>query len=179
MKPIPTLSDEDLSLELQRALRELPDAPAALQRVAIDLWTAPPASLGAVVQAGLRLVHALLSFDSWAAGATAQGLRSLRSPTRHLLFNAEGRDVDLRISRATEAYSLAGQVLGRDEAGSVEPLRLDLAEARPQTAGLDALGEFRIDALSPGIYQLTLQLGTDAVLLPPLEVGEAAEASAA
>ena len=178
MKSVSDLSDEALSLQLQRALHDLPDAPAAWQRTAINLWQAAPASVAEVARAALRLVRAVLSFDSWAAGATAQGMRSLRAPTRHLMFNAEGRDVDLRVSGAGDSYALAGQILGRDDSGRAELLRLDLDAAPALSAVLDELGEFRLDGLAPGLYQLTLQVGDDAVLLPPLEVGPAAAAPA-
>jgi hypothetical protein len=180
MKPLNTLADDEFGAALQRALHELPDAPASLQRAAIDLWVAPPPRLADVAQAALRLVSAVLRFDSWGAGQTAmaQGLRSMRSPspaaTRHLLFSAEGRDVDLRIAPAAEGYALAGQILGPDEGGAVE-LTLQGAAAGPsQVAAIDAMGEFHIGGLAAGAYLLTLKLGADQIVLPALQVGEPA-----
>ncbi len=188
MKPLHTLSDDELGAALQRALHELPDAPAALQRAAVNLWVLPSPSMADVAQAALRLASAVLRFDSWAAGQTAvaQGLRSGRSPTRHLLFSAEGRDVDLRIAPAAEAFALAGQILGPDEGGAVELAMLDLdagggdgGDGRLRRADIDALGEFRIDGLAAGLYAMTLKLGADQIMLPPLQVGEpAGDASA-
>lgn len=115
------LSDDDFSHEVQRAVRLLPDAPEALQRAAIALWqqSAPAPSLAAQAQAIWTRVAAVLRFDSWAAPALASGMRSLRSPIRHLLFAAQGRDIDLRIAPAADVFSLAGQVLGPDDAGMV------------------------------------------------------------
>jgi hypothetical protein len=180
MKPLHTLADDEFGAALQRALHELPDAPAALQRAAVDLWVAPPPRLADVAQAALRLVSAVLRFDSWGAGQTAvaQGLRTLRSPTapstRHLLFSAEGRDVDLRIAPAAAGFALTGQILGPDEGGAVELAAQDAAGGAARVAAIDAMGEFRIDGLAAGGYRLTLKLGADQIVLPVLQVGEPA-----
>ena len=179
MKPLNTLSDDAFSAEVRRALRELPDAPLALQRAAIEMWVAPPPRLGAVgdlAVAALRLVSAVLRVDSWGAGQSAavQGLRALRSPTRHLLFSAEGRDVDLRIAPAAQGFVLAGQILGPDEGGAVELTPLDAAGGLAQQAAIDAMGEFRIEGLAAGRYALALKLGADQIVLPPLQVGDVA-----
>ena len=176
MKPIANLSDEELGHEMRRAQTELPDAPLALQQAAMALWRVP-VSVTELAHAALRLVHAVLGFDSWAAGATATRMRSLRSPVRHLLFSAEGRDVDLRITPVAEAYALAGQILGPDEGGAAELLRLDAASAAAHLATVDALGEFRLDGLAAGTYVLTLKLGGEQIVLPPLQVGGAAGAA--
>jgi hypothetical protein len=181
MKPLHTLADDEFGAALQRALRELPDAPLALQRAAVDLWVAPPPSLADVAQAALRLVGAVLRFDSWGAGqaAVAQGLRSLRSATRHLLFSAEGRDIDLRIAPAADGFALSGQILGPDEGGAVELQAQEPASGARRTATIDAMGEFRIDGLTAGTYRLTLKLGADQIVLPALQVGEPAGGTSA
>jgi hypothetical protein len=136
-----------------------------------------------LAQEAIRQIAAVLSFDSWSTASVAQGMRSVRSPTRHLLFSAEGRDIDLRISPAAEAFGLAGQILGPDEGGTVSIDRADLADladgaegvtAEPRVATLDALGAFRIDGLSAGAYRLTLHVGNEQIVLPPVQVGEPA-----
>ena len=174
------LSDEAFCGEMRRALRELPDAPPALLAAAIGLWPAgatPAVTVADLARAAVRLVQAVLTFDSWSTGATALGMRSLRSPTRHLLFSAEGRDVDLRITPAADPddpdgqYALSGQILGPDESGAIELLNLDTVDARPRTADLDTMGEFRLDGLAAGHYALTLNLGADRIVLPPMQVG--------
>jgi len=181
MLPPDDCSDDELLHQLRRAVHELPDAPQALQRAAIGLWPAAPnASLLTGAQALLTRVVAVLSFDSWAAPALAPGMRSLRSPTRQLLYSASGRDVDLRITPENQAFSLVGQVLGPDETGRVELACVDAdagadagADADPvRLALLDELGEFRIDGLRPGFYSLTLHAGGQALQLPPFDVGE-------
>ncbi len=173
--PDDTAADAELGHRLRHALRELPDAPAALQRAAIGLWPGPKAAaaLAAGVQALWVRVAAALAFDSWATPALATGMRSLRSPTRQLLYRAGNRDIDLRIAPADRGWSLAGQVLGTEEPGRVELTRLD-AGTQAWTTPLDEVGEFRLDGVAAGIYSLTLYAGTEEVLLPPFDVGEPA-----
>ncbi len=180
MKPIDQLSDAELLRELRCAHAELPDAPPALQRAALGLWRAAPAastaSAIAELAAGLRArLTALLSFDSWAAPLALQGMRSLQTPTRQLLFSAAHRDIDLRITPAADGFSITGQVLGPDTSGSVDLLAHSAGEAAAQQAQLDALGEFRIDGVQAGRYALTLRLGDDEIVLPAIDVGAAAD----
>jgi hypothetical protein len=175
MKPLDRLTDDELIQHLRRALKELPDAPPALQQAAIDLWPAASprqGTLGAAATAMLHRIAAALTFDSWAAPAFAPGMRSLRSPTRHLLYSAQGRDIDLRISPGPEGFGLAGQVLGPDDSGAVELAELGPAPGQPRRAPLDALGEFRIDSVPQGTFILTLLVGKDQIVLPPVEVGD-------
>ncbi len=172
MTPIDHLSDDDLGHALRRAARELPDAPLAWQQAAVALFQAPASSaLAETVEALGRLVRAVLSFDSWATPAVATGMRSARSPTRHLLYSAEGRDIDLRISPQAEHFSLSGQVLGPDETGRIELAALGDAGAVRHQGHLDTLGEFRIDGVPPGLYRLTLHVGNTPIVVQPLEVG--------
>lgn len=174
MKPIQDLTDDELGSLLRRAAA-LQDAPEALVRAAIQAWAQrqPTASLQATAQQALRHLAALLSFDSWAAPMLAPGLRGAGADTRHLLFSTLGRDIDLRVSPEARQFVLAGQVLGPDEQGWVELLRQDEGEtARARRVALDTMGEFRLDGLAIGRYQLTLRLGGDVIVLPPIEVGE-------
>jgi hypothetical protein len=167
--------DDELGRRIQRALRNLPDAPAAWQRQAINLWPgvdAPSMIRNAAQRLQVRIA-ALLSFDSWAMPAVATGMRSLRSPTRQLLFSAGGRDIDLRIAPADPAYSLSGQVLGPDESAHVELSFLGSDAGAARVTQLSELGEFRVEGLQPGRYSLTLHTGTEVVLVPPFDVGDA------
>ncbi len=186
MKPLDSPSDDAFGQLVRRAIAELPDAPPAWQRAAIGLWAPAPgpvAVLQSLARATVRQIAAALTFDSWATPAVAHGMRSLRSPTRHLLFSAQGRDIDLRISPAAQAFALVGQVLGPDDAGSVliEKLGVDATAARSQglpagirTTPLDSLGEFRLEGLEGGLYRMTLLLGDDEIVLQSVEVGEPA-----
>ncbi len=165
-------SDEAFSRLVARAVRELPDAPDALQRTAIGLFPAAGAlgALKTLAQAVVTQISAVLTFDSWAAPALAAGMRSGRSATRHLLFSAQGRDIDLRIAPDAGNFALAGQILGPDESGRVELADAATAGAPARVVELDSLGEFRLEGVPRGAYRLTLHLGSESIVLPPLEM---------
>lgn len=171
MKPVDELTDDEFAQRVQRAVRALPDAPAAWQRAAVALWPADTARVSDVVRALGAVISAVLTFDSWASPGLAQGMRSLRSPTRHLLYSAEGRDIDLRITPVDEAYAVSGQILGPDESGRVELTEADAPAAVRRSGQLDEMGEFRIDAVPAGRYTLTLHLGERPIVVPALDVG--------
>ena len=176
MKPLANLTDQAFGVQAGRAVRELHDAPAPLQRQAQAAFVlrVPSAAerLHAAAAAIRERIAAVLSTDSWGSTGLAHGMRALRGDTRHLLYNAGGRDIDLRISPAAEAYSLAGQILGPDEAGVIElSTRDDLLQSAHVT-DLDALGEFRIHGLHRGSYRMVLRLGHTEVELPAVDVGE-------
>lgn len=176
MKPIDSITDEELAALAQRAAA-LPDAPRDAIDAAKALYDhrgdAPgPCRDGMVdvARSGARLLAAVLRFDSWAGGSAVRlGMRSLPAETRHLLFSAMGRDIDLRIAPAEEQFALTGQVLGPDEAGRAELACAGSADMR--VAAIDELGEFRLDGLTQGTYLLTLRMGRDEIALPPIEVG--------
>jgi hypothetical protein len=175
MKSINHLSEDEFAQLAQRAAA-IPDAPAGLVRAAIGQWrAAQPVSLQSTAQKVLRQVTALLSFDSWAVAPHAIGVRAVASDTRHLLFSAHGRDIDIRIAPAGGHFALTGQILGPDESGAVElSAASNEAAGTPgaQVAPLDALGEFRLEGVRRGMYVLTLRLSGDEIVLPPIDVGE-------
>lgn len=173
MKPVHTLSDDEFVHLVQRCVA-LPEAPPALVRAAVALWSTREVSpLKDTAQAAMRLVRAVLSFDSWARPPVALGMRSLGSDTRHLLFSTQGRDIDLRISRAGDLFALSGQILGPDETGIAElSTQQEAGSFGAHVAALDAMGEFRLDGVRRGTYRMTLRIGGDEIVLPPIEVGE-------
>ncbi len=175
MKPVDQLSDDEFTHLAQRAA-QLPDAPPGLIGAAIALWPATPlVALADVARSALRVIHAVLSFDSWARPAVGLGMRALPSATRHLLFSAQGRDIDLRISPAADHFALSGQILGPDESGVVE-LAMQTEQHPAATdahmATLDELGEFRLVGVPGGTYRMTLRVGSDEIVLPPIDVGD-------
>jgi hypothetical protein len=174
MKPIHDLSDDEW-LDLVRSAAALPDVPAALVRAVLDLWSAQPLPAVARAAASWRSLVATLSFDSWASSAVAPGMRSLPSDVRHLVYVATGCDVDLRIAPSAGRFEVAGQILGTDEAGTLEVVRaVDNPAAEPSAAlvaDLDELGEFRLGSLSPGTYTLTFRMGDGEIVLPLIEIG--------
>lgn len=175
MKPISHLSKDEFAHLVQRAVA-MPDAPTGLVSAAIDHWRAvPPVSLQSTAQTVLRRVMALLSFDSWVVAPHALGVRAVASDTRHLLFTANGRDIDVRIAPTGGQFALTGQILGPDESGEVElTTASDGAAGTPgaHVATLDRMGEFRLDGIRRGIYVMTLRLSGDEIVLPPIDVGE-------
>lgn len=174
MTPEPLPSDDDLALLAHRARQALPDAPPALLHAAIGLWQAAPIVPAQLpLAAALRRIAAVLRFDSWALAPQALGMRGVAADSRHLLFSAEGRDVDLRITREPGGgWSLAGQVLGPDETGHIV---LQPADGRGSGAGhrtqLDSLGEFRLDGVAAGPWCLSLETADQIVALPAIDVG--------
>ena len=174
MKPVNHLSEAEFAELVTRALA-LPDAPAAAVRAAMDLFQpAPVVRPSDVVEALWRKVTAVLAFDSWTMAEPALGLRAGASDTRHLLFSAGGRDIDVRIVPATNGYTLAGQVLGPDDQGVIELSPHSGAGAEdgePRSVALDFLGEFRLDGVRRGRYQLTLRTGREEIVVSPIEVG--------
>jgi hypothetical protein len=180
MKPLQNLSDDELSDRLRQALVGLPDAPVAWRAAATKLWPAatPAQTIKGLVQGLVNRINAFLTFDSWAMPAIAHGMRSVSSPTRHLLFSTEGRDIDLRISPDSDAFTLTGQILGPDEVGTIElsssgeNLSVGAIVSPSYACSLDALGEFRIVGLSRGTYVMTLNMGDDQIVIPGVEVGD-------
>jgi hypothetical protein len=178
MTRLEQLSDADLTTMLQRA-RALPDAPAAWVDRAIAMFPTQPRAEPLARQVGrvLQQVVASLRIDSWAPQpGLAMALRSTANlETRHLLFNAAGRDIDLRISTAGQGFEVCGQILGPDETGAVALVRLprpDLSSNETHMVRVDDLGEFRIGGLSAGTFALTFRMGDDEITLPPIELGD-------
>ena len=133
-----------------------------------------PRPLGQGLRQVLQRVAAALRFDSQGAAGPVPGLRGAVAETRHLLFSAKGRDIDLRVAPVGGAFALSGQVLGPDEGGRIE-LAAHLRAGSPpppptRHASIDMLGEFHLDDISHGTYVLTLQLGRDEIVLPPIEM---------
>lgn len=174
MKSIDRLSDAEF-VDLLRRAAALPDAPPSLVRAAVDLFPVQqPAAIGELAGATLRLVRAVLSFDSWALPPVALGVRSLATDTRHLMFSAMGRDIDLRINPSGDQFALAGQIFGPDEAGMVELVMQSagLPDAPVvRFASLGVFGDFRLEGVQGGSYRMTLRLGGDAIVLPAIQVG--------
>ena len=155
--------------EFARRMRDafaLRDAPAAWVRAAEGLWPEHGIGLAGVA----RRLLASLRFDSAMGAPALSGVRGSASPARHLLFSAEGRDIDLRISPSGERFAVHGQVLGPDDSGAVA-LAPEQAAATVYETPLDALGEFHLADVAPGRYQLSLLLAGHEILLPPFEVG--------
>lgn len=177
MTSLDHLSDDELAALVRRA-NALPDAPPSWVNRAIGLFPQPSATPLQQLGEALRRVMATLRIDSWAPQqpGLAMALRSAANlETRHLLFNAAGRDIDLRISTAGQGFEVCGQILGPDESGAVALVRLPRPEAASNETHMvpvDDLGEFRIGGLSAGTFALTFRMGADEITLPPIELGD-------
>ncbi len=175
MKPIATLTEDEFA-DLVHGAVALPDAPPALVRSAIALFRdAQPSALRKAADNVLQRILAVLSFDSWATGPAALGLRSMpaQSESRHMLFSAAGRDIDLRIISSANSYILAGQILGPDETGAIE-ISVNTEQNNPKiirSTPLDELGGFHLDNLRAGTYWMTLRMNGDDIVLPAIAVG--------
>jgi hypothetical protein len=170
MKP----ADERPEDEFNRLVMQMATTRAEARAAREDRPTTWPQGLRLV----LRRVAAALRFDSRLSDPAAAGLRGSLAETRHLLFSAKGRDIDLRVVAAGRGFELSGQVLGPDEGGQVALVAHLRAGGPPPAptrhAEIDPLGEFHLDDIDGGTYVLTLRLGPDEIVLPPIEVGDIA-----
>lgn len=189
-----TTSDDDALGRAIRGALQLQDAPDAAIKAATSLWQmqhdAQPARATSPADAllgAIKRIQAVLTFDSWTTPPAALGLRSgaASRSQRHLMFNAEGHDVDLRIVGTNGSYVLAGQMLGPDDIGPVS-ITVDTAAnddrcgndgSRPEraplrSATLDEFGSFEFAPLERGTYHMTLRTQREVIDLPALEVGD-------
>lgn len=164
-------SDENaLLLALKRALAD-EEPPAALVASVEALGAPRPVAPGPLDRLA-RLVAELVQ-DSWNVAPAALGLRGGADPAvRHLLYSADGRDIDLRVSadagRGPDRWRLNGQVLGPDAHGEVV---LAHEGGAPVSVALDALGEFDLPGLLAGRYAVTIVGDGVEIVLPPIDIG--------
>jgi len=163
--------DDSLIQTLRRAMRD-PEPPSHVVAAAIGVWKERPAT--ATVLDHLIRIMAELVFDSHLQSPAAMGLRSAVADVRvrHLLFSAEGRDVDIRViadpSVTPQRWTMGGQVLGPDSSGTITAARED---GESQSAPLDAMGEFSVGGLAAGRYVVTVVCGSAAIVLPAIDIG--------
>lgn len=184
MKPTDTADDPtgpppDPALErLLRGSRTLYDASPEVQERAMALFAASrrPATTPATPHAGLaawgqRLAQ--LVFDSLApAGAPyALGMRGAAGAERQWLFSAGEHDVDLRLDHdglpGERPWRLSGQVLGPDGARGVRLVE-EGASSPHFSAGLGEAGDFGLDRLPAGRWQLFIDFDGWSIVLPAI-----------
>lgn len=171
--------DDDRLARALHASRALVDAPEALVLRAIGLFAARPQAASPRPRAGLPRLLAALAFDSGLASPLAFGRRSATAEQRQLLYTLDGCDVDLRVVAADEVgerFEISGQLLGPDCQGVVFAQADAAHDGEPATAALNEFGEFRLPPLRAGRWHLTLELGHQAIELPPLELPPGAAA---
>ena len=135
------------------------DAPVDLLLSAIDVF--PPERRPPV-----RRIIAVLTFDSRSAGS-AFGMRSIRAPSRQLLYSAQDTDLDLRITVQNEECILTGQII-RDGcvSGSVEIS----GETGSAAATLNELCEFALPPIPVGNYSLKVRMPDVEIEIPELDL---------
>lgn len=143
------------------------DPPLHVVNRALRLFRSQPAP----AQPGLlQRVLAVLQFDSLTA-QPAFGVRSGQTGLRQVLYQAAGRDLDLRIVTVAAGWQVTGQVLGADEPGEVE-LRGANGTAHTQ---LNEVSEFELAPVPAGVYRLTLRQGELEIVIEELILGTPAE----
>jgi hypothetical protein len=180
---MPTFTDERLLHHLIQAVR-MEDVPEDRLQQVIGLAVGDSRASGKtesvawfeVATAAAKVVRAVLSFDSWAHAPLTLGLRSVGAnhwqEPRQYLFRAGSLDVDLRIARNGEQYTVSGQILGQDATGAVALQHEGKFLASSGASGpLDEFGEFQLGPVNPGRYTLELRLEDRVVAVPEFEVG--------
>ncbi len=117
----------------------------------------------------LRRLVAALAFDS-SSLTPAFGVRSGQAaPARQMLFSAGDLDLDLRLARGAEGWTVSGQVLGPCAGGEVELVGDDGSTAA--RASLNELCEFTLLPPTPdGTYALRLRFDQTEVEIPELSL---------
>jgi hypothetical protein len=161
-------ADDDLEQLLGRS-RRLEDAPEAVIGRAIGIWSRSPRAAAGL----LHRVLAALTFDSGDAAIDPRslGLRSSSSPTRQMLYSAEGRDIDLRLCAVGPAdrgvvWRLSGQILGPDAVGHAV-LRFAGGE---RLTDWNEVSEFSFDEVPEGRVEVILRSMTWEIALPPIDI---------
>ncbi len=119
------------------------------------------------VAAQVREVLAALVLDSRAGGTALAGFRGAAGD-RHMIFDADSAEIDVRVSRGTQTTV---HVLGQIHAGpALNELRLRSLEDGPETAApIDADGVFELE-VPAGLYELALVGPASRITIPTLEL---------
>ena len=84
---------------------------------------------------------------------------------RQMLFEAGDFDLDLRVRAGASGFNLAGQVLG--ELAEQNLIGLENAEFKAATS-IGESGEFKIQNVPPGSYELILRMGATEIIIQDL-----------
>jgi hypothetical protein len=163
------LSDSELDRLLRRSTL-LEDAREPAIERAIGIWKSRPTTAAGASSIGRVL--AVLKFDSGVAGALAQGVRTSGARTRQILYLADGRDVDIRVSQVDDdeacRYDVSGQVFGTDTQGTVQLSGPNYLAAQTWSD----LAEFRFEGVPAGRFTITLQTAGTEIELPAFDLAD-------
>ncbi|HZT42450.1 MAG TPA: hypothetical protein VFA07_09670 [Chthonomonadaceae bacterium] len=117
----------------------------------------------------LEQIVAVLAFDSRLQPVPA-GVRTVaESASFKLLFEAGEATIGLLCARNNEHWQIAGQIL--TEAPPELGWQVSaVSETQEQQTGADALGEFQLRDLAPGVYDLSLRTLHREILLMNIEL---------
>ena len=135
------------------------DVPADLLRSAINTFSPDR-------ETPIRRIVAVLTFDSRSAGS-AFGMRSIRTPSRQLLYSAQDTDLDLRVSVQNEECVVTGQIIREGCAGGHVEISGETASA---TASLNDLCEFTLPPIPVGNYSLRVKMPDVEIEIPELDL---------
>jgi hypothetical protein len=126
-----------------------------------------------------RLAKAIarLTFDSFARPAVV-GVRSTETTNRQLLYNAGAYSIDLQVAPLSGGRAdLAGQILCEAETSfeSVAGLALELIgkDHKIHRASTNKMGEFTINGLKQGVYNLNIKTSAGNITAYDIPVLEA------
>lgn len=135
------------------------DAPADLLRSAINTFSSDQ-------ETPIRRIIAVLTFDSRRAGS-AFGMRSIRTPSRQLLYSAQETDLDLRVSVQNEECVVTGQIIREGCAGGHVEISGETGSA---SATLNELCEFTLPPIPVGNYSLRVKMPDVEIEIPELDL---------
>ena len=115
-------------------------------------------------------VVAALVYDSQQQ-PTIAGARSVRTPKRRLLFEVDGVEIDLEVTRSTTAgrLRLLGQVTADDEHPDPAWVLIAGVSGCLETE-TDDLGQFALDGLMAGAHHIAVGLPHDVLEIPALQL---------
>lgn len=144
------------------------DAPRDALSYAVSMFRTRNAAASKSSSLVGRIV-ATLTFDS-SRNAPIFGVRSGQPAAgRQLMFSAGERDIDLRLARGDEGWTISGQVLGECAGGRVE-VEGSGGETRESAAELNDLCEFTLPPVPAGSYTLLLHLSGVDVQVPDIDL---------
>ena len=135
------------------------DAPADLLRLAINTFSPN-------TESPVRRIIAVLTFDSRSAGS-AFGMRSIRTPSRQLLYSAQETDLDLRVSVQNAECVVTGQIIREGCAGGHVEIS---GETGSVSATLNELCEFTLPPIPVGNYSLRVKMPDVEIEIPELNL---------
>ncbi len=121
----------------------------------------------------LLQVVASLVFDSRQQVAPAM-VRGTAAGKRVLLYSASPLDIDLQITPTHGSNSIHGQVMDSTHPDQFTSAFISIKNSQNgdlvRAAETDSLGQFHLQGIPPGTYELVLELNAQEVTVPSLEI---------